>query len=384
MAVLNGGHDPWGRGFLSENLVLNLRPMDRVRIDTEGRRAVVGGGALAGNLLDALPSDLAFAAGTVRSVGMAGLTMGGGYGLLTSRVGLASDNLLAARVVLADGSVAVASERDDADLLWALRGGGSGFGVVTEMTVALHRLPRLLHATIMVPLDQAGAALLTAQRLIDEHPDELGLYIVFALTPGGPALIQSALWSGAEAEGEQVVAALAGTSGAQVLQSGLKPYRDTFDPELEKAWPKGHHYHFAARMLRRLDDDAIEALLASARGISSPTDVIALHDFHGAPTRMPAGATAFPLREPHLVVEVIGGWNGRAGVDGAAHRAWVDGATERLDAVSMDGGYTNLLAPNETDRVRNFYGPAGVRLMAAKARVDPHDLFRAGIGRIGS
>lgn len=382
VAVLNGGHDPWGRGLRDDHLVLNVRPIRHVSIDAENRRATIGGGALAEDVLAVLPNEFAIATGTVTSVGMVGLTSGGGYGMLTSRVGLASDSLLAARVVLADGSVAIADERHDSDLLWALRGGGTGFGVVTEMTIALHALPNLLAALVVVPLDAAEQAMLLAQTLIDENPVELGLFMGLMMTPGGPALVQSPLWSGGREQGESIVDQLAAVPGAQCIQRRWTSFRNSFDPGLEKAWPKGHHYHFLSRNITRLDEAAIKCLIASAHRIISPTQAIVLHDFHGTAARVGAAETAFALRNDHYVVEAIAGWDPNSGADVLALRNWVDSTILDLESVSLPGGYSNLLGPEESDRVRDFYGASGTRLRIVKNRVDPHDMFRSAIGRL--
>jgi hypothetical protein len=382
VAVLTGGHDPWGRGLQEHNLVFNMRPIRHVDLDIEGRRATIGGGALAQDVLAVLPDEFAVATGTVPSVGMVGLTACGGYGMLTSRVGLACDCLLGARVVLADGSVAIADERHDRDLFWALRGGGTGFGVVTEMTIALHALPELLAALVVVPLNAAFEAMRLAQTLIDQNPVELGLFMGLMMTPGGPALVQSPLWSGTREQGEKIVDALAAVAGAQCLKRRWTTFGDSFDPELEKAWPKGHHYHFLSRNIARLDAAQIECLIASARQITSPTQAIVMHDFHGAPTRIGSAETAFGLRTDHYVVEVIGGWDAKSGVDGAAHRNWVEATVRGLEPMSSPGGYCNLLGPDESDRVRDFYGSSKARLGSVKSRVDPHDMFRSAIGRL--
>jgi hypothetical protein len=383
VAVLNGGHDPWGRGLRDNNLVLNVRPIRHISIDAENARATIGGGTLAEDVLAALPDGFAIAIGTATSVGMVGLTSGGGYGMLTSRVGLAADCLLAARVVLADGSVAIADERHDSDLLWALRGGGTGFGVVTEITVALHALSNLLAALVVVPLDAAAPAMVLAQRLIDENPVDLGLFMGFMMTPGGPALVQSPLWSGDRKLGESIVDQLAAMPGAQCIQRRWTSFKDSVDPELEKAWPKGHHYQFLSRNIARLDQPAITSLIASARQIVSQTQAIVLHDFHGTPTQVGAAETAFALRQDHYVVEVIAGWAPNNSTDELSHQNWVKSTIHDLEPVSLPGGYTNLLGPDESDRVRDFYGSSSTRLLQVKSRVDPSDMFRFAIGRLG-
>ncbi|MBE7200367.1 MAG: FAD-binding protein [Parafilimonas terrae] len=386
VSVCAGGHDLSGRSFDPENLVLDLGGLNHVHVDPARDEVTLGGGALTRDLLAALPEDRVTATGTVLTVGMTGATLGGGYGRLTPGFGLSADCLLRARVVLADGSVVIASEAEDADLLWALRGGGTGFGVVTALTMALHTLPRVLSALILYPPSEAGSLLLAAQDLIDRHPDALSLFMGFMTAPTGDVMLFVApMWWGDGPEGEGVVDGLTQRPGAFVLETGWRPYRATFSAESEKAWPKGRHYHLPTRTVRRIDGHVAEILVAGARGMTSPNSAIVLHDFHGAPTRIAPGATAFPLREDHFVVEIIAAWDdptAELAADGLRHRAWADDLSGALAPVSLPGGYVNLLPPDEAERVRLFYGPSADRLHATKRCVDPHDLFRSAIGRL--
>lgn len=381
IAVVGGGHDMWGRGFVAGNAVLDLLAMSHVHVDADAGEVTTGGGALAGDLVGALPADRAAVTGTILGVGMTGLTLAGGYGVLNGRFGLAADNLLRARVVLADGSVAIASESEDADLLWALKGGGSGFGVVTEMTTALHRLPRVLTGMIFVPLDHAPAAMRAAQELIDEHPFDVGLFMGFMMGPAGvPALFVAPHWTGTEEAGETLFHRLASLEGAIPVGHRWTTYRDSFDSEGEKAFPKGAHYHLLTRTLRRLDDEAV-ALLVDGAGRIEGTDAIIIHDFHGAAAKVSPDATAFALREDHFVVEVIANWPA-ADALGPQRRTWAERLDRELAAIALPGGYAGLLAPTETRSVRDFYGENAARLLRIKSRVDPTDLFRSGIGRL--
>lgn len=381
IAVVGGGHDMWGRGFVTGNAVLDVGGMADVHVDVDAGVVTIGGGALAGNVIAALPADRAVVTGTILGVGMTGLTLAGGYGVLNGRFGLASDNLLVARVVLADGNVVIASDRENANLLWALRGGGSGFGVVTQMTVKMHHLPRVLTGMVFVALDHAPAAMRTAQSLIDGHATDLGLFMGFMMGPDGvPALFLAPHWTGGEQAGEELMRRLASLDGATPVGHRWTGYRDSFDPEGENAFPKGAHYHLLTRTIQRLDDAAIQVLIDGARRLRG-TDAVILHDFHGAAASIEPAATAFALRQDHFVVEVIANWPATA-TEAAARRAWAEELDAALAAIAMPGGYAGLLAPSETQRVLDFYGSNAARLMDTKRRVDPHDLFRSGIGRV--
>jgi FAD/FMN-containing dehydrogenase len=381
VSVLAGGHDIAGRALGEGNLVLDLRGHSRVSVDIAAREATVEGAALTKDLLTQLPNDLAAVTGMVLTVGLTGYTLGGGYGHLNSRFGLGSDCLKRARVVLADGSVVTASPEEDAELLWALRGGGSGFGVVSSMTIALHPLPPILTAAVLCPLGIAHDALLLAQDLLDVHPVDLSLFIGFVTGPDGkPVLLLEPVWSGERTIGERLIDDLAAMDGVVTLGRGWCPYKETLSEEKEKAWPKGRHYELETRTLRRIDRVAADILIQAAQTMTSPFSAIALHDFHGAPTKISSGETAFPLRDNHFVVEVIAQWE--PGENGARHRDWARHTSEALARVAMPGGYVNLLKPEEADRARLFYGSSAQRLRKIKERVDPYDLFRSGTGRL--
>ena len=201
LSVLGGGHDWAGRAVRQGGVVLDLRGMRTVEV--QGDVATVGGGATAGDLITtAAASGRSAATGTVGAVGMAGLTLGGGYGVLTGVAGLAADNLVSAEVVLADGTVVTAGETDDADLLWALRGGGGNFGVVTSMRVRLHPVPLIRSARVLFPLAQAREVLVGFGEMVAEAPDELTARAGVLSTPDGTAVVFAApTWSGDGGEG---------------------------------------------------------------------------------------------------------------------------------------------------------------------------------------
>ena len=383
LAVVAGGHDMWARGFVDGNLILDVRRMSQVRADPAAGEVTVGGGTLTRDVLAALPDEMVTVTGTLLGVGLTGLAIGGGYGTLTSRFGLSADCIRRARVVLADGTVATASEEEDADLLWALRGGGSGMGVVTALTLALHPLPKVLNAMLTWPLDHAKEAMLHAQDLLQRHPVELSFFMGFLTVPAGEkVLFTIPFWTGNSAAGEALLQALASRDGAHLVYQRWSTFKETFNEEAEKAWPKGRHYHLLTRTLRTLNAGAIDILVEGARRMPAPTSAIILHDFHGTPASVPRNATAFALREDHFVVEIIAHWEPAAECDRGVERSWAERLDVELSHVALPGGYTNLLKPSEIDRVRQFYGASATRLLEIKRRVDPADLFRSGVGRL--
>lgn len=383
MAVLGGGHDLSGRGFIKDNLILDLRSLSSVTVDNGSMTVTIGGGTLSADLVEQLPPHFVSPLGTVSTVGVTGLALGGGYGRLTSTLGLTSDTLECAEVVLPDGTTAIASEKDDRDLLWALRGGGSGFGVVTSCRLRLHHMPEVLVSMHIYPMEDAQRVLLLCQDLIDLHPTDLNLFMGFMTGPNSqPALFVSPTWTGDRNIGEALVGDLQADKSAFTVQSGWMPYKMTFDKEAEKAWPKGRNYSLPTQTVERLDREVVDILIQAALDFTSPFSALVIHDFHGAPTKIDPAATAFPLRSPHFVIEIISAWDGAANGEASGHVAWSEAVSASLGTVSLPGGYTNLLSPHENERAQQFFGGSADRLKAIKNRVDPHDLFRSATGRI--
>ncbi len=391
VSVRGGGHDWAGRAIRPGGVVLDLSGMRGVRIDPHPRRseaetdqaepaqegvAEAQGGARASDLLDpAAAHGLATAAGAVRDVGMAGLAMAGGYGGLVGRFGLALDNLVSAKVVLADGSTVHAGPHGDLELLWALRGGGGNFGVVTATRFRLHRLGPVLGGMVMYPVEQAEQVLCGYREQLAAAPDELTVMAGLLTGPGGaPVVFLAPTWSGDLAAGETALAPL--TRLGTPLMTGLAP---TPYPELlrmfEAGSAAGNGYALGTRWLPELTDGAIAALIEAAIARPSPGSLLALHHFHGAAARIAPDATAFALRREHLLAEVIAAWT--PGEAAAPQLTWVEQATAALAPGALPGGYPNILGPGDTDRTRLAYAGNLDRLLAAKRRYDPDGLFSA-------
>ncbi|SCL69513.1 FAD/FMN-containing dehydrogenase [Micromonospora citrea] len=377
LSVRAGGHDWAGRALRDGGLVLDLTLMRRVDLDAPAEEVTVAGGATAADVLAVTgPHDLVVATGVVRAVGMAGLTLAGGYGPLCGRYGLALDNLLGAEVVLADGRRVTAGPGHDAELHWALRGGGGNFGVVTALRLRTHRLPAALAGMIMFPLDQAAAVLRGYRAVIADAPDELTVMAGFLAGAGGePLVFVFPTYVGPDpAAGWPWVERLRALGDPVVDQVAPMPYDEVLRM-FDGGMVDGNHYLLRTRWLGTLADAAVEALVDAARRITSPYSTLALHHFHGAASRVGAGDTAFGLRADHLLVEVIAVW--RPGDDPGRHREWAERTSAALAPHALPGGYPNLLAPAETDRVRLAYGDNWDRLRRAKRRYDPRGVFSA-------
>jgi FAD/FMN-containing dehydrogenase len=370
LSVLGGGHDWAGSAIRDGGLLVDLSPMRQVTV--EGAEARVGGGATVSNVLDgARPHGYAAAAGTVSAVGFAGLTLGGGYGPLIGVVGLGVDNLLAAEVVLADGRVVTAGPHDEADLFWGLRGGGGNFGVVTELRTRLHPLASVTAGMIAFAWDQARSVLEGWRGLMASADDALNVGFAAICTPVGQVLYTTPTWAGDPGSAAAQIARVRALGQPVLDDVGQRALADLVHA-LDDVFPRRGNYRLGTRTLPGLTDAAIEAFLQAAEAMPS-TCALIVHHSHGAATRVPATETAYPYRDEHLVVELIGSW---AGGDGAAELAWVQDTERLLDAHALPGGWANLMAHGD-QRARDAFGVNTERLLAVKSHYDPDRVFAA-------
>jgi FAD/FMN-containing dehydrogenase len=396
LSVRAGGHDWAGRALRAGGLVIDLTGMRQATLDPGHRFVDVGGGATAADLLAATaPYDLVTPTGVVASVGMAGLTTVGGYGPLVGRYGLALDNLVGAEVVLADGTTTLAGPDDDAELWWALRGGGGNFGVVTRLRYRVHHLPTILTGMLMFPVTQAPAVLAGYADTVADAPDDLTVMTGFLPGPDGPTVFLCPFWCGPDLDaGARAVDRMRSFGRPVVDQVGPMPYAAALGM-FDRNIVEDHHYMLRSRWFTDLSAAAAAALMAGAEAVTSPYSVLVVNRFHGAAARVDPAATAFAQRSPHQVAEVIAAWHPEAvpgavpgsvsgSVSGAGpdavrerHRAWADDVVHALDPVALPGAYPNLLGPDDDRRARDSYGPNLGRLLAAKRHYDPDLVFSA-------
>ena len=375
LSVRGGGHDWAGRSLRHGGLVIDMSALKRVEVDADARVATVQGGATAGEVIGITqPHGLAAVTGTIGAVGITSLTLGGGYGPLNGRGGLALDNLLRAEVVLADGRHVTATPTDEPELFWALRGGGGNFGVVTSLTLRLHHVPSVLAGLIVFPWSQAADVWARIEEVLADCSDELTVQTGVLPSPDGPMVFLSPVWSGQPTQGERAIDELLHLGDPLFSQVAERSYADMlrlFDAHIVT----GRHYAMRTRTVAKYSPDVIAGLIDAGDSKTSPLSGIVVHHFHGAATRVPVEETAFGIRRSHYMIEILAAWE--PGDDGARHRDWTHRVANNLARHSLPGGYPNMLGPTDHEQIAHAYGPNGPRLRAAKNRFDPDGIFSA-------
>ncbi|MBT2415499.1 FAD-binding oxidoreductase [Streptomyces sp. ISL-12] len=381
LTVRGGGHDWAGRALADRGITIDLSGMRHVSVDPDARVAQVGGGATASDLVAAAEEhQLAAVTGTSGAVGVAGLSLAGGYGPLSGKYGLAADNILSLTLVLADGSVVTTAADDEPELFWAVRGGGGNFGVVTGMEIRLHRVPVLLSGMIVYPWSEAPSVLAALEDVLLGGPDELTVQTgVVAAPDRNPALFLAPTWSGdssqSRADGEKALERLSALGRHLVAQVGQARMSEVL-AGTDAMFPFGRHVAVRTRTLPGLTAGVRAALLAAGEALPTPASAIALHSLHGAAAHVPATHTAFANRAPHLVAEIVAAWE-PDDETAPGHRAWADTLHAALAVEALPGGYPNLLGPADSGQSVHAYGPNTRRLLDAKHRYDPGYVFHA-------
>jgi FAD/FMN-containing dehydrogenase len=367
IAVRCGGHSVAGKSTCDGGLLLDLSLMKGVRVDPDNCRARVAGGVLWGEV-DRLTQvhGLATPGGRVTSTGVGGFTLGGGYGWLSPKYGLACDNLVSAEVVTADGSVIRCSDRDNAELMWGLRGGGGNFGVVTSYEFRLHRVgPTIVGGMLIHPLDRATDVLRAYREYVENSPDELATAFAFFPAPAeafipGPLHNQTVLgilscYCGDVDEGERIVRPLKRIGPPAVDLVGPMPYTD-LQALLDPTAPPGWRWYNTGDHLRGLTDGAI------------------VFRHGGAVSRVPDAETAFSNREHPYLLHPLAAWLDPA--DDERHIGWLRALVRAMAPYKTGGVYLNF-SPDRDQRPIDGYGREKyLRLVGLKQRYDPSNVFR--------
>jgi len=384
VAVRGGGHSVAGFSTCDGGIVIDLSRMNSVRVDPENPTATVGGGAVWADVdHETQAHGLATTGGLVSSTGVAGFTLGGGIGWLMRNYGLACDNLLAADVVIADGRLVRASETENPELLWGLRGGGGNFGIVTQFELQLHAVGPMVYAGPIFYAADAARDLLHAFRTwAGNAPDEITGIVNLTTAPPLPVIPE-------EWHGKKVAALIAVSSGqldegdslVSEFRTIAEPIADLLGPMpytviqslIDPLWPKGIQSYFKATNLSGLDDELIDRLTALHLAAPGPQCEIHVHQMGGAVARVGEQATAFADRSMPFVLNAVTGWHDSAA--GTAHRDWARAVIDAAGNASTGRAYVNFLG--DTDAARSSYGDETyARLVALKDEYDPSNVFR--------
>jgi FAD/FMN-containing dehydrogenase len=388
LAVRGGGHNVAGHGTCDDGLVIDLAPMKHVEVDLAALRVRVGAGCTWAEVDAATQAHgLATPGGVFSGTGVAGLTLGGGFGWLRNKFGLACDNLVSAQMVTADGRTVMVSAGENADLLWGLRGGGGNFGIVTEFEFQLHSLgPEVMFAVTFYPGELDEAVLRFFRDFCASAPDEVGV-ISFqgAVPPNSPAfppelygrrfIALASVYAGAVAQGELVLQPLRNAAEPLADFSGPTPYVEVqrfFDAD----YPTGWRYYWKSLNLARLDDEVIHTISERASRQPSPHSTTDLWHIGRAIKRMSASDSAYGGRQANFMLSAEATWHDPN--QDAENIAWARDLISAVRPYSDGGAYLNFGGFQEEGEalVRASFGPQYARLASLKRDWDPDNLFR--------
>ncbi len=387
LAVRGGGHNVAGKAICDDGLVIDLSPMTSIHVDSQRRTAHAEPGVTLGDLdRKTQHFGLATPTGIVSETGLAGLTLGGGFGWLTRQYGFTADNLLSAEVVTADGNVLQASAEENADLFWAIRGGGGNFGIVTSFEYRLHPVgPTILGGLLLYSMEAAPQAIRFYRDFVADAPDELGSAIVMRLAPpaafvpealhGKPVCAIVVCYAGDVEEGQRVLRPLRDHGQPLADRIGPKSYVD-FQSMFDKGQPAGNYYYSKSDYLAELSDKAIDTALSQGKTMTSPLARATIMQLGGAMGRIADMATATGHRDAGFVLAITNGWANPA--ESERQVQWTRNFWQAMRPYATGGTYVNFLSEGEgQERVQAAYGQEKYeRLVTLKTKFDPANLFR--------
>lgn len=383
VAVRGGGHSAPGFGTNDDGVVIDLSPMKGVHVDPRARTARAGGGATWGDFNYATyPYGLATTGGIVSTTGVGGLTLGGGIGYLSRGYGLSIDNLLSADVVTADGQVRTANKDENADLFWALRGGGGNFGVATSFEFQLHPVKDVYVGLFFYELESAGDLLRFYREFIKDAPKEYGAFPAFQIAPplpfipedrhGDTLCVAVVHWAGPLDEGENAMKPFRDLASVVAEMVGPMPYpflNSAFDP----IFPKGIRSYWKGNFVTELTDEAIEQHLIHGPKVPEVSATMHLYPINGACHEIASDETAFAYRDANFATVIVAAWQD-PGVD-AERIQWVRDYYSGTSPHSEAGGYINFMSDDDQSRIKENYRGNYDRLVNVKRAYDPDNLF---------
>jgi len=384
LSIRGGGHNIAGSALCDNGVLIDLSDMKTVSVDAQNRRAYVEPGATLGDFDKAAQAHgLATPTGINSTTGIAGLTLGGGFGWLTRKYGMTIDNLVAADMVTADGRKKHLSEDENADLFWAIRGGGGNFGVVTRFEFALYPVgPEILAGLLVFPLGQVKQILQKYREFVKSAPEELNIWAVLRKAPplpflpenvhGKEVIVLAVFYAGDTKEGEKLIDPLRGFGEPYGEHIGAMPYaqwQQAFDPLLTP----GARNYWKSHNFTQFSDDALDSIIEYAGKLPSPQCEIFVGLIAGIANRVPSDAMAYGHRDAKFVLNVHGRWD-EAEQDKTCI-AWARAFFEASKPYASAGAYVNFMTGDEGDRVAAAYGANYRRLQEIKKKYDPENIF---------
>jgi FAD/FMN-containing dehydrogenase len=386
LAVRGGAHGISGQSTCDGGIVIDLGGLDSIEVDPAAKIARAGGGVRWGQFDEATQRHgLAVTGGRDADTGIGGLTLASGSGWLERKLGLTADSLMSARVVLADGSLVTASEFQNEDLFWALRGGGGNFGVVTEFTYALHDVgPMITGGMLLYPRAMAREVAQHYRDWIESAPRDVGGGLAFICAPphepvppevqGKPMVGVIVAYFGALEDADDVLRPMVEFGPPAMAMVQPMPYT-ALQLMLADGFPKGMPGYFKADLLDELSDDAIDTFIEMTAEPTSPLAQVLLQPLGGAITDVAPDATALPFRDAKWVYHALTIWTPEMAPN-EVHIKYTKDLADAMRKYTRPGVFLNFVADEGNERVRSSYGPLYDRLVAVKDRYDPTNLFR--------
>lgn len=384
LSIRGGGHNAGGLGVADDALVIDLSAMRGVRVDPEAGSVRVEGGCTWGDVDHATHAfGRATPSGIISTTGVAGLTLGGGTGHLTRKLGLTIDNLLAADMVLADGRFVTASEKENADLFWAIRGGGGNFGVVTSFLFRLHPVDTVYAGPMLWPLEQAADALKFYREFLPQAPEELNGFFAFLTVPPAPPFPEAlhkrpmcgVVWcyAGSPEKGDAALRPVRKAARPAFEHLGPMPY-PALQSAFDELYPPGLQWYWKADFVKEISDEAVALHVKHGSQVPTLQSTMHLYPIDGAVHRVGKNETAFSFRDATWSAVFVG-----VDPDPANNERIIGWAREYGDALhpfSAGGAYVNFMMEEGQERIRATYRDNYDRLAAIKKKYDPANLFR--------
>jgi FAD/FMN-containing dehydrogenase len=384
LTIRGAGHNIAGNAIADGGVMLDFSTLKKVTVDSKTKRAYVDPGATLRDFDEAVQAHgLATPVGINSTTGIAGLTLGGGFGWLTRKYGFTIDNLISADVITADGQTRHASASENADLFWAIRGGGGNFGVVTQFEFGLHRVgPEILAGLVVYPFNQAKQVLDHYREFMKTAPEELNVWVVMRKAPplpflpeavhGQEVVVLALFYSGDHSTGQKLIEPLRGFGDVHGEHIGPQPYsqwQQAFDPLLTP----GARNYWKSHNFTELSDGAFNSMIEYAGKLPSPHCEIFLGCISGAANRVAPDATAYRYRDAKYILNVHGRWETPA--EDQKVIGWAREFFNASTPFASAGQYVNFMTEDEGERVNSVYGPNYQRLAEIKKKFDPDNLF---------